>query len=136
VQLQTTPHLEEIDFERDSLTHPPAEIADYVTRLVAVDRKGVEKRSAHRFPLATAVPVMPIDDRLRPVGRPFMALTRNISTCGIALVHTRPVTTKYLVVELTSAADERLQVLLEVLRCRPLGPYCDIAGEFVAKVTS
>jgi hypothetical protein len=63
-----------------------------------------------------------------------MATTRNVSTGGIALIHTRPVTAKHLVVELTTTAGERLQVLVRVLRRRPLGPFCDIAGQFVTKL--
>jgi hypothetical protein len=125
-----------IAFDRESLEAPPPEVADYAIRSSCIgdESPSAEKRTARRFPFTVAVPVMPVDSSLRPVGEPFMAMTRNISTGGIALIHTRPITARHLVVELTNAAGERLQLWVRVLRCRPLGPFCDIAGEFVMKL--
>ena len=61
--------------------------------------------------------------------------TANISLGGVALLHTRFVDAQYLAVDFSPAGVDELQVVLRVLRCRPLGLVYEIGGEFISRVT-
>jgi len=91
-----------------------------------------ERRDQKRFAVAIRATVIPVDERLSPVGEPFTAMTLNISQSGLALIHTRAVNDTHLLVELHD--PRRTQVVLEVIRCRHVGRFYDIAGRFVIRL--
>lgn len=93
-----------------------------------------EKRQGDRHDILSNVLAVPVDDQFRPIGPAELVLSRNISTSGIALIHTKAVTEKYLALEFDLPLEEKLQVVMEVLRCRPFGPYLEIGGRFVTKM--
>ena len=93
-----------------------------------------ERRSEGRQPLAVAVAAAPLDEELHPTGEPFALMTRDISTKGIGLVHTGPVFDAYLAVQIPSPAGEPIQVLVEVVRCNPVGDVWSIGGLFVQRL--
>ena len=64
--------------------------------------------------MATATP---LDDQFQPNGEPFTVLTRDISSHGIGLVHSRPLDMKYVTLDLTGPNGHFLHVTIEVLRC-------------------
>ena len=63
-----------------------------------------------------------------------MALSRDISTGGMSLIHTEEVQDKLLVVELPITPGQKTQVVLEVLRCRSIGQFYEVGGRFVSKL--
>lgn len=83
-----------------------------------------------RMPVAA----VPVDDDLQRIGEPFVAVSRDLSGKGIAIYHTRRISQRYLALELSTPSDEKLHVLLQVLRCRPVGLFYEIAGNFVSKI--
>jgi hypothetical protein len=95
--------------------------------------EGHERRTHMRYVVALQSVVQPLDDEHRPLGNSFHGVTRDISVGGMALVHTQPVTAKFLNVTLSSPEGNHMQTILKVLRCSPLGTYYDIAGEFVIR---
>jgi hypothetical protein len=68
------------------------------------------------------------------VGDGFAAVTRDISTRGLALFHLRPVNSPFLAVELTDYDGHKLEAAIQVLRCRKANSFHEIAGKFVTKV--
>jgi hypothetical protein len=54
----------------------------------------------------------------------------------MSMYHTRRVSEKLLALELTDPANNRLRVVLEVLRCRPDGLFYEIAGRFATKISN
>ncbi|MFW6114246.1 MAG: PilZ domain-containing protein [bacterium] len=68
------------------------------------------------------------------MGDPVVCTSRNISTGGIALVHKRALKPKYLILELSPNDGVPIQMVLEVLRCRSVGRFFEIAGRFLMKI--
>ena len=102
------------------LTLPAGDVAQLVRELIDKPSKyqGEERRGAARYPLACPVVVVPIDEQ-ETLGEAFAAITRDISSSGISIYHTRPVHDPYLAIQWTERGQ--LQVLVEVVRCRPVG---------------
>jgi len=113
----------------------PKAIAEFVARMVPEKaHPGAQKRALDRYPVVTPIAVMPLGDRLELVGETFMAVTKNISGSGLALVCTRAVRARYLAVEILEYAREGIQVVVHVLRCRPVRCFYEIAGRFVTRM--
>lgn len=107
-------------------------VAKSIDFLVSPRYDGPERRATSRMAIAVPVAGIPVDEYFRPVGPPLVLTTRNISTGGIALIHDQPLVPKFLIVGLPTAPDtENVQLVVEVLRCRSIGPTFEIAGKFV-----
>ncbi|HWB07697.1 MAG TPA: PilZ domain-containing protein [Pirellulales bacterium] len=124
------------DFEPEQLLRPPAAIEMFVRRIVrgAKYYVGPEQRTEPRYAVSLAVAAVPVDQSLKKAGDVFIAFTRDISSSGMAMYHTRRVSEKYLAVEIKSACGEKMRVLVEVLRCYPSGLFYEIAGKFVSRL--
>lgn len=97
------------------------------------DIEGEERRGSPRFRLPVSVRVSPLDERMQAAGEPYYATCSDISCRGISFLHTRAVTDKYLLVEI-SASGRRMRLLMEMLRCQPDRRYYEIAGQFVTRL--
>ena len=122
--------------EPKSLAAPPKAIADFVERAVRNSKyyDGPEVRSERRYAVSMRVAAVPVDEHLNKIGEGFIAASRDISSRGIAIYHTRRTTDRFLALELSGASGENMHVLLAVLRCRPVGLFYEIAGKFVSKI--
>ena len=122
--------------QANELVHPPEEIAEFVQRIVGrlTHYRGKERRAIRRHRLAIPLLAVPLDDDLQSAGESFAAVTRDISSRGLALYHSRPLESPYLAVELADPEGQKLQAALEVLRCEPVDSFYEIAGRFVTKV--
>jgi hypothetical protein len=89
----------------------------------------VDRRRERRCPLLTPVTVLPVG-RLAAA---FAAVTHDISTRGISLLHTGPVDDHYLYLQFPESPQGSLTVVMEVLRRRKIGPLWEIAGNFRVK---
>ncbi|HTQ37617.1 MAG TPA: PilZ domain-containing protein [Pirellulales bacterium] len=94
---------------------------------------GSERRTSLRYPVTMPVRATPLDERQVPNGEAFLGVTRDISVGGLCMYHLESVESRYLQLELTgnTVNEERLNVVLEVVRCRQTGPFFEIAGRFV-----
>lgn len=79
-----------------------------------------DRRMASRYPLKVVAMTTPLDEQFQPTQAPFPVLTRDISTSGIGLVHSRPLDMKYVRLELTSPGGHELCLTVKVLRCNRL----------------
>ncbi len=114
---------------------PPSELIQFVDRLAKESlRSHVDERTFSRYKLTVEVWVQPVNGDFSPLDRPFTAVTRDISTGGIGLMHTRAVRDKYLWLRLVAPGGGMINVVVEVLRCRPIGMFYEIGAKFVAKL--
>src|SRR2546430_17133938 len=76
----------------NELIHPPEEIAEFVQRIVGrlTHYRGKEHRAVRRLRLAIPLLAVPLDDDLQSAGDSFATVTRDISSRGLALYHSRP----------------------------------------------
>lgn len=126
-----------LSFAHHGVQPPPKAIVDFIARIRPEALRGPEKRGCPRFSVVTPVAVMPLDERLEPVGTPFLVLTRNISRSGMAMVSARAVApAAFLGVELPRSPKESSQVVVHVRRCRPVRSFYEIAGKFLTKMIS
>lgn len=124
------------EFEPEQLLRPPAAIAMFVRRIVrgAEFYVGPEQRTEPRYAVNLPVAAVPLDESLKKTGEVFIGFTRDISSGGIAMYHTRRISEKYLAVEIKATSGDKLRVLVEVLRCFPVGLFYEIAGKFVSRL--
>jgi hypothetical protein len=123
-----------IFFDRTRLVQPPQAIAALLEQMKAEGQGLGDRRQAARRWMVTHVAAVAVNANYDPVGEPFMAVTRNISTRGLALIHTRTVESGMLVVELLAHAVPAIQLIMRVARCRALGRFYEIAGPFVVRL--
>ena len=91
-----------IAFEQARMAEPPLDLQLFAEQLSQQEEHDpTGKRESERFQMATWVPAVLIDEQLQPTGAPFLVMTRNISTSGIALVHTQPIKEGNIAIELT-----------------------------------
>ena len=90
-----------------------------------------ERRSAPRTSFAVEVVAVPIDSDLRPIDRPFVGLTRDISVSGVCLLLARPVNAPYLIIRMENDDQQSVQLILRVVRSDWSGEFYEVAGEFV-----
>ena len=114
---------------------PPAEVVNFIRRVIRGEKfyAGPERRQHLRYPITIPVRVTPLDEQHQPAAEPFLAITRDISIVGLCMYHTQAVKEKLLRLELTGLNQEHVTVPLKVARCRPAGPFYEIAGRFLAE---
>lgn len=113
---------------------PPAPVVNFIRRVIRGEKfyAGTERREHLRYPITIPVRVTPLDEHNQPAVEPFLAITRDISIVGLCMYHTQSVKEKLLLLELTGINQEHVTVHLKVARCRPAGPFFEIAGRFMA----
>jgi hypothetical protein len=111
---------------------PPERVVNFVRRVIRGEKfyGGPERRVHLRYPITIPVRATPLNDAEEPVGEPFLGITRDISIEGLCMYHMQSVKEKLLQLELTSPNREQISVLLEVVRCKAVGPFFEIAGRF------
>jgi hypothetical protein len=90
-----------------------------------------ERRRENRYALAMVVDLVPLDAGMTPCGPPQRGVTRDLSPSGIGLFAEIPLQAKFLRVLLPIHPIERVEVLVEILRCEPFGFLYNIGGRFV-----
>jgi hypothetical protein len=127
------------DFDANDLIHPPQEMSaladQWIHRFMEqrrCDDRG-ERRTEKRRAIAISVHAVPLDADLRPMGQGFIATTREISQRGLVLIHYKKAHTPFLAVELADAIAGQFHAVMHLLRCRPVGPYFEMAGNFLTR---
>ena len=104
--------------------------ADRITQWTAT----LDRRCRERYDVNLPVTATPVDDDMQPVGDSFDAVTRDISSRGIALFGHRKLDNGYLTVQVMDFDGQtHLDAVIEVLRCQPIGDSYLFAGRFVSK---
>ncbi len=89
-----------------------------------------ERRAEQRKPAVLDVIVVPLDAQFKPIGEPFLGLTRDISRGGIAMLHVEAVSAPYLLLKLQTRRHRSLQAVVEVVRSRRYYQFTEISGRF------
>jgi hypothetical protein len=110
------------------IPEPPPALFDFVRKLDEGASMGPDRRAVRRYPLFTAATVLPLDSQLQPVGDPFKAVTRDISTRSIAMVHARWFNAPMFAVQIPTSAEGHENFLAEMVRCENVGRYYQTVG--------
>jgi hypothetical protein len=78
------------------------------------------------------VHVQPVDAQSNPICEPFAAVTRDISSEGMGLVHTKPIECETVAIRFSWAGKE-VELVAAILWCRALGPFYYAGANFVGK---
>jgi hypothetical protein len=113
------------------LPAPCPDLRKYVDEQASKHASVSERRESVRYVAVLEVVVVPLDETYKSIGKPFLALTRDVSTSGMCLLHTRPAPTPLLFVEIARPPEPPLKVVLQVCRNRRIGQFFEIAGNFV-----
>lgn len=114
---------------------PPQAMISFLERMFdSPDGEG-DRRRAPRASLLATVTAIPLTSKFDPCGEPFKAAARDASEGGMSLLHTRAVTASHLALRWQSLAvpARQINMLLQVERCKPMGPFYEVAGRFVSQ---
>jgi hypothetical protein len=75
-----------------------------------------DKRSRERTPVVADVFVTPLDDEMEPLRNPFRGRTKDISTSGASFFHATPFHSKFVLLTITMASTDHLNLLFRVVR--------------------
>jgi hypothetical protein len=109
------------------------ELLKYLDRL---PQAGSEMRKQARYTMAMPVWTLPLGDNFRVTGSAFRLSTINVSRGGASLFSEREINSPYLCVDLSDAGVGATQAILTVLRVRPLLSAYEVAGRWLARVSS
>jgi len=120
----------------DFLPDPPRGIYRFIEKMKSAALAAHEKRQRPRHSIMAVVVAQPCNAAGNLAGEPFKAVTRDLSTAGLSLLHTRMVKAKFLSIEILNHHGEPIRAHLEVIRCHPVGPFYSIAGSFVERTVA
>jgi hypothetical protein len=89
-----------------------------------------DRRSAKRKPAMIDVIAVPLDAERKPCGDAFLALTRNISHGGIAILCTEVTKAPYLLLRLEMARYRCLQAVVRVIRSKSFYQFTEVCTCF------
>jgi len=117
----------------DRLTEPPPAMLTYLERTFKPPGVEGDRRQSDRVSLLATVTAAPMSAEFQTAGEPFKATARDVSRGGMSLLHTRAVASKYLALRWQglSSMQSYVTVALRLTRCAPMGPFYELAGEFV-----
>jgi hypothetical protein len=120
-----------LPIDRSLLVPPSAALMKFVRERAIKSPGEKEMRRSKRYGAVLEVVVIPLNEHFRPSGLPFLAVTRDVSTGGMCMLHTRPAPSAKLFVEIERPNEAALDVVLKVRRNRRVGQFFEIAGDFV-----
>ena len=112
----------------------PENVQKLVKSLVKDERAESGWRRDKRYIVVVPVIALPLAWDFRIDGKPVQMTTANISLGGAALIHTRFVKADYLALDFSAAGVESLQVVLQVMRVRNVGPVYEVSGGFISRM--
>jgi hypothetical protein len=115
--------------ERRVLSEPPLELHQFAKEETIHQQGGQERRRFRRYSLITNVIVVPLDETFFPLDDPFVTLSSGMSVDGMRLIHTDPVRSGHLFIQVES---QPVRFVLSVLRSRPVGECFEIAGRLLS----
>jgi hypothetical protein len=127
VQRQLQELIDSID--RSALSEPPDELHQFAKQETFPQHSNQERRRHRRYSLITNVIAVPIDKRrLCAVGPPFVALSSGMSEGGMRLIHTHPLPSDCLVIEIE---NQPVRFVFSVMRSHPVGHCFETAGQLM-----
>jgi hypothetical protein len=126
------PDARALPIDRATLPPPSAALMKFVRERAVAQAGGTELRRSKRYTAVLEVIVVPLNEHFRPSGLPFLAVTRDVSTGGLCLLHMRPAPSAKLFIQIERPIESALDVVLNVRRNRRVGQFYEIAGDFIS----
>lgn len=121
-----------LPIDRSMLPPPSAALMKFVRERAVAQAGSTELRRSKRYTAVLEVIVVPLNEHFRPSGLPFLAVTRDVSTGGLCLLHMRPAPSAKLFIHIERPNESALDVVLNVRRNRRVGQFYEIAGDFIS----
>ena len=127
---------EPIETTREAVAAPDELLVQFAHEMSAsqADYDGPDQRCEPRYPLCLNIVAIPVDEDNNASGAPLLGVTCNISNSGIAMLFTRPVSAGPLALQFGDPRGGHVRLLMNVLRCRPVGNFFEVAGTFLSKL--
>ncbi len=120
-----------------TVAEPPHSLLRFVRDMgLSEEVCATNRRGTPRFSFTTTVIVVPIDERSRPIGAPFKAVTRDLATNSISFLHTRSFDTRFFAVQIELPVYGQTTLIVRQVRCQSCGRFYHIAGTLLAKFHS
>ena len=113
---------------------PTQAILDFTEQLLRASDGHHEQRTVRRHGAMVVAAAVPLDDDLQPAGKLFKIVTRDISTRGICLIHPQPIIHQHLKMKIPMPNGSQVNVIVEVMRCQPIGEFYEVGGRFVQRL--
>ena len=123
----------ELSAHPELLADPSANLLQFLERLILKQNKGDERRKKSRIPVLSSAVAIPVNKDFVPQGDACGVTFNDLSEAGGCLFHTRSFPTEYVALRWRSLISPKvyLKAVLQVTRCSPMGPFYEIAGQFV-----
>ncbi len=123
----------ELSAQTDLLADPSANLLQFLERLSMKQDLAPDRRKASRIPVLSSAIAIPVNKDFIPQGDATNVTFNDLSEGGASLIHTRSFATEYIALRWRSLISPKcyLKAVLHITRCKPLGPFYEIAGEFV-----
>ena len=117
------------------VTGLPTELVEFTRRQIvnATMYRGDEQRAEGRHLMMLPVRAVEVNENHAAIGEPFDLITRDLSASAIGLVHTDPIDGERLALNFHIAGTD-VNVVVNLIWSRPMGPFYGAAGKFVTKL--
>jgi hypothetical protein len=106
-------------------------LVEFIRKLTADAFDGPERRSEPRHALLVSIQAQVVDANGRRIGSPISGISRDLSASGISILTAGPINGQFLQIQLTRKEVGTIELTMEVLRSRPIGPFIETAGRFL-----
>jgi DNA-binding NarL/FixJ family response regulator len=115
------------------LEEPAPAVMEFMQRLWNKHSVVEERRKTQRISLLSPAVAVPVTKDMEILGPAFSTVFCDLSPSGACLMNTRSVSAQYLALKWRSTISPRnyLKLAMQVTRCKPLGPFYEVAGCFV-----
>jgi len=120
--------------DRSRLVAPSDGLLAFVHGLSESAEPGAEHRQSARIAANLEVVCVPLNSDEERCGAPLVAVSRNISAGGLALVHARRIHAKLLAVWLHPGEGLTLHFVVKIVHCRGLGEYVEHCCQIVRRL--
>ena len=114
----------------NSIASSRATVDQFVDAVDGAHNPFDDRRAAQRKPAMIDVIAVPLDAERQPCGDAFLALTRDISHGGIAILCTEQIKAPYLLLRLEMARYRCLQAVVRVIRSRSFYQFTEVSAAF------
>ena len=123
----------ELSAHPEMLADPSASLLQFLERLMLKKNEGTERRMNTRIPVLSSAVAIPVNKDFIIQGDATGVTFNDLSEGGGCFFHTRSFPTEYVALRWRSLISPKvyLKAVLHITRSRPLGPFYEIAGQFV-----
>ncbi len=125
----------ELSGHADLLADPSANVLQFLERLALKKDLEPDRRKKARIPVLSSAIAIPVNKDFEVRGEATNVVFNDLSEGGACLFHTRSFPTEYLALRWRSLVSPKryLKAVLQIARSKPLGPFYEIAGQFVMR---